>query len=48
MEVQRRQEYCREDRDGMCYRDQVSMILQFLDGLRGDVHVTFEEGTCAA
>jgi transposase len=24
------------------------MILQFLDGLRGDVHVTFEEGTWAA
>ena len=23
-----------------------SMILQFLDGLRGDLHVTFEEGTC--
>ena len=25
-----------------------SMILQFIDGLRGDVHVTFEEGTWAA
>jgi transposase len=25
-----------------------SMILQFLDGLRGDLHVTFEEGTWAA
>ena len=25
-----------------------SMILQFVDGLRGDVHVTFEEGTWAA
>jgi hypothetical protein len=24
-----------------------SMILQFIDGLRGDVHVTFEEGTWA-
>jgi hypothetical protein len=24
------------------------MILQFVDGLRGDVHVTFEEGTSAA
>ena len=24
------------------------MILQFFDGLRGDVHVTFEEGTWAA
>jgi hypothetical protein len=24
------------------------MILQFIDGLRGDVHVTFEEGTSAA
>jgi transposase len=24
------------------------MILQFIDGLRGDVHVTFEEGTWAA
>jgi hypothetical protein len=24
------------------------MILQFVDGLRGDVHVTFEEGTWAA
>ena len=24
-----------------------SMILQFVDGLRGDVHVTFEEGTWA-
>src|SRR5262250_2665211 len=25
-----------------------SMILQFIDGLRGEVHVTFEEGTWAA
>jgi hypothetical protein len=25
-----------------------STILQFIDGLRGDVHVTFEEGTSAA
>src|SRR5271168_4951984 len=25
-----------------------SMILQFIDGLRGDVQVTFEEGTSAA
>jgi hypothetical protein len=25
-----------------------SMILQFIAGLRGDVHVTFEEGTWAA
>src|ERR1022692_3195318 len=25
-----------------------SMILQFVDGLRGDLHVTFEEGTSAA
>jgi transposase len=25
-----------------------SMILQFIDGLRGEVHVTFEEGTSAA
>src|SRR5258708_11964221 len=25
-----------------------SMILQFFDGLRGDLHVTFEEGTSAA
>ena len=25
-----------------------SMLLQFIDGLRGDVHVTFEEGTWAA
>jgi len=25
-----------------------SMILQFVEGLRGDVHVTFEEGTWAA
>jgi len=25
-----------------------NMILQFLDGLRGEVHVTFEEGTWAA
>ncbi len=24
-----------------------SMILQFIDGLRGDVRVTFEEGTSA-
>jgi hypothetical protein len=24
------------------------MILQFVDGLRGDLHVTFEEGTSAA
>jgi len=24
------------------------MILQFFDGLRGDLHVTFEEGTWAA
>src|SRR3984893_18835186 len=25
-----------------------STILQFIDGLRGDVHLTFEEGTWAA
>ena len=25
-----------------------SMVLQFIDGLRGDLHVTFEEGTSAA
>ena len=25
-----------------------SMIVQFIDGLRGDVQVTFEEGTSAA
>src|SRR5438128_10042611 len=25
-----------------------SMILQFIEGLRGDVHVTLEEGTWAA
>jgi hypothetical protein len=25
-----------------------SMILQFIDGLRGDLHVTLEEGTWAA
>jgi hypothetical protein len=25
-----------------------SMILQFIDGLRGDVHITFEEGTWAS
>jgi hypothetical protein len=25
-----------------------SMLLQFIDGLRGDVRVTFEEGTWAA
>jgi transposase len=25
-----------------------SMLLQFINGLRGDVHVTFEEGTWAA
>ncbi len=25
-----------------------SMILRFIDGLRGDLHVTFEEGTWAA
>src|ERR1700688_1387618 len=25
-----------------------SMILQFIDGLRGDLHVTFEEGTWVA
>ena len=25
-----------------------SIILEFIDGLRGDVHVTFEEGTWAA
>src|ERR1700692_38702 len=25
-----------------------SIILQFIDGLRGDLHVTFEEGTWAA
>jgi hypothetical protein len=25
-----------------------SMILQFIEGLRGDLHVTFEEGTMAA
>jgi len=23
-------------------------VLQFIDGLRGSLHVTFEEGTCAA
>jgi transposase len=25
-----------------------STIVQFIDGLRGDLRVTFEEGTCAA
>ena len=25
-----------------------SMILQFINGLRGELHVTFEEGTWAA
>jgi hypothetical protein len=25
-----------------------SIVLQFFDGLRGDLHVTFEEGTWAA
>jgi hypothetical protein len=25
-----------------------STVLQFIDGLRGDLHVTFEEGTWAA
>jgi hypothetical protein len=25
-----------------------SMLLQFIDGLRGDVHITFGEGTWAA
>ena len=25
-----------------------SMVLQFIEGLRGDLHVTFEEGTSAA
>jgi transposase len=25
-----------------------SMILQFIEGLRGDLHVTFEEGTAVA
>src|SRR5437879_13844350 len=25
-----------------------STVLQFIDGLRGDLHVTFEEGTSAA
>jgi len=25
-----------------------SMILQFINGLRGDLHVTFEEGTSTA
>ena len=28
-------------------KTKASMILQFIDGLRGDVHVTFEEGTWA-
>jgi hypothetical protein len=32
----------------MRYREEASMILQFIDGLRGDVRVTFEEGTSAA
>jgi len=25
-----------------------SIILQFIDGLRGELHITFEEGTWAA
>jgi len=29
-------------------RNEASMILQFIDGLRGDLQVTFEEGTSAA
>jgi hypothetical protein len=29
-------------------KTKASMILQFIDGLRGDVRVTFEEGTGAA
>jgi hypothetical protein len=37
----------RKDRHGMCDRDQRSTILQFLRGLREDLHVTFEEGTSA-
>jgi hypothetical protein len=32
----------------MCHRDESGHDLQFVDGLRGDVHVTFEEGTWAA
>ena len=32
----------------MVIETKASMILQFIDGLRGDVHVTFEEGTSAA
>ena len=34
-------------RDGMCDRDQGDVILDFIDGLRGELHVTFEEGTWA-
>jgi hypothetical protein len=36
--------------DGMecVIETKASTILQFIDGLRGDVHVTFEEGTSAA
>jgi len=30
------------------FETKASTILQFLDGLRGSVQVTFEEGTCAA
>jgi hypothetical protein len=32
----------------MCHRNKSQHVLQFFDGLRGEVHVTFEEGTWAA
>jgi hypothetical protein len=31
----------------MRHRNEASMILQFIDGLRGELQVTFEEGTWA-
>ena len=44
----RGQECCRQDRHGMCHRDEVQHHCAVFDGLRGEVQVTFEEGTWAA
>jgi len=40
--------FCRQAGDGSHSRDKGRTILQFIRGLRGSLHVTFEEGTCAA
>jgi hypothetical protein len=34
--------------DGVPPGNESATILQFIHGLRGSLHVTFEEGTCAA